>query len=630
MKIRRKHTKLLLLFLLSFSLARPAAAQDFEQLLQEVDVENLILQARQEGFIKNYISSLFQDFKSGEPFVMQGALGFNSRSYQAFGAASRQNPFAATINANVNISVYDKLNIPVSLLVSNQSTRSYYPSWRLIRGLIDGKLEEARHRLIRFGTSPSYKWIRLHAGHRSTTFSEFTLSQLNFLGGGAELTPGRLRLAGVYGRLAKARPTGLSLNTPHALSYQRIGYGVKAGYALGKIDPATGAADDFIDLILFTGKDDPNSLPLPADGFDEVLPQENQVLGLFFKRTLFEKAKLEIEAAGSALAPNAREAAIPGSYFPHPGFLFSHRPTALYRSALRAKVDFLGNGFSLGLNYNRVEPGFQSFGAFYFDTDSEEIAASASLALFNNRMLVNASGGVEQRNLFGTSPTTDGRFIYSAGLDYTPGAFSLGMSYSNNTNRVSYLLSDGLDSLIALIVTRDAGFNGSYTIIDKSENQHALNAVASFQTVADDFDEPAAGEGTQLFIGSLIYSLTLSNGAWNIAPRLSFTQNELGGSKVGRYGAGCAAKKTFLRNKLTTTLDASYFSLNLGGNNTANTLATRLSASLEIKKSQTISLNVGILNNRKGPSQGEKFSELAIGLGYSCNFLARSSKPQKR
>lgn len=631
MKKLRKHTKLLLALILSASLCGTATTQEFEQLLQEVDVENILLQARQEGFIKNYITSLFQDFKSGEPFAMQGALAFSSRSYQAFGAANRQNPFAATVNANVNISVYDKLNIPISALVSNQSTRSHYPSWRLVRGLIDGKLEEARHRLVRFGASPSYKWIRLHGGHRSMTFSEFTLSQLNFLGGGMELTPGRLRLAAVYGRLAKARPLNLSLNTPNAPSYQRTGYGIKAGCALGKVDPVTGAANDFIDLILFSGRDKPNSILPPADGFDKVLPQENQVLGVFLKRTLFEKVKLELEAASSAFVPNAREAVIPGASFPHPDFLFSHRQTAQYRSAVRGKVDFFGDGFSLGLNYNRVEPDFKSFGAFYFDTDSEEIAASASLALFKNKVLVNASGGVEQRNLFGTSPTTDGRAIYSASLAYAAGAFNLGLGYSNNSNRVTYLISDGLDSLIALIVTRDANFNGSYTIIDRSENQHAINLSGSFQKVTDNFDDPVVQGGTQLFIGNLIYSLTLSNGAWNIAPRFNFTQNELRGSRVNRYGAGCGVKKALLRNHLSATLDVSYFTLSLGDKNTTETIAARLGSALEIKKSQSIILNVGVLNNtNKGFPPRKKFSELVVGLGYSYTFLAGAAKSRKR
>ena len=454
----RKYTLILASSLVLGAGYHPLQAQGIEQMLQEIEVEDLLSQVKQQGFIKNYMSNLFQNFKSGEPLIIQGGVGVNSRSYRAFGLQNnRQNPFAGTINANVNISVYNKLNIPISALISNQSTQFRYPTWGLIRELIDEKINEASYRLVRFGTSPSYKWIRLHGGHRTMTFSDFTLSGLNFLGGGVELTPGRLRLSAMSGRLAKAQPFNISIGTPNFYSYHRTGHAIKVGYAFKSNDEEDNTSDDFIDLILFNGKDDPNSVEFPSDSLNVIFPQENQVLAIHLRRTVYEKVKMELEVASSAFTPDVQEGSIPGSPFPHSG-LFNNRQSTQYRSAIKGKIDFQGDGFILGLGYKRVEPEFKSFGAFYFDTDSEEITAGTSFGLFKNKVLINAVGGIEQRNVLNTSSTTDSRFIYATDLTFSDNAFNLGITYSNNTSRVVYVPSNEPDSLIALIVTQGRRF----------------------------------------------------------------------------------------------------------------------------------------------------------------------------
>src|SRR5690606_638628 len=53
---------------------------------------------------------------------------------------------------------------------------------------------------------PQYKWIRTYIGYNSMTFSNYTVAGHVFLGGGVELTPGKWRIAAMYGRLKKAVP----------------------------------------------------------------------------------------------------------------------------------------------------------------------------------------------------------------------------------------------------------------------------------------------------------------------------------------------------------------------------------------------------------------------------------------
>jgi hypothetical protein len=98
------------------------------------------------------------------------------------------------------------------------------------------------------------------------TFSNYTLSGHVFLGGGVELTPGKWRIAAMYGRLKKAVSVGeLDSLQYDNIAYKRMGYGLKVGY------------DDngnSISANIFTAKDDPNSvLFVPPES--QITPQQN-------------------------------------------------------------------------------------------------------------------------------------------------------------------------------------------------------------------------------------------------------------------------------------------------------------------------------------------------------------------
>lgn len=113
-------------------------------------------------------------------------------------------------------------------------------------------------------------------------FSKYTLSNLNFFGVGMMLEPDKLRVGAMYGRLAKAEPINLSLITPNLPVYQRIGWGTKIGYGDDKSS---------VDLILFTAKDDDQSISIPSTYVKQVSPEANLVLGVQLQKLFFEQIK---------------------------------------------------------------------------------------------------------------------------------------------------------------------------------------------------------------------------------------------------------------------------------------------------------------------------------------------------
>ena len=64
----REYAQLLLLVTIITTCCTPVRSQDINQMLEEVRVDNLMDQFKQQGFLKNYVSNLFNNFKSGDPY----------------------------------------------------------------------------------------------------------------------------------------------------------------------------------------------------------------------------------------------------------------------------------------------------------------------------------------------------------------------------------------------------------------------------------------------------------------------------------------------------------------------------------------------------------------------------------
>ncbi len=574
-----------------------------------------------EGFFKNYVKGMFKGFSDfGDPFMMSGGVGLNMRSYSAFGADSRQDPFFYSLNANANIRIY-KLNLPFSLMVSAKNTESAYPNIkeliRAFRNNVENKIENQKNRFVRFGVSPRFKWIKLHFGHRSMNFSQFTLANLNFLGAGMELTPGNLRISAMYGRLAKAEPIDLSLITPNIPVFERRGWGMKLGY---------GTNEEYIDLSLFKAEDDLSSIDIPEESPNQVAPEENLVIGINAQKTFLDNFNLKVEYATSAISPNAADASAPNK-FPHPGFLFDAKQTTEYKNALESSLDFQAKIFTVGVAYKRIDPNYRSLGAYFFNNDIEDYTANLSFGLFQNAVNANLSGGVQKNNLDNSQASTLTRFIGTANIAYTLNSFNLGLNYTNNSSDIAYLLDPELDSLNVIIVTQDAGVNASYSFQDKGNNQHVLTATANAQMVTDEVEDPMASAASQMFVANLVYNYALSESQWKFSLKGNYNQNELAQMIMRRYGGGFGISKSFLEGKINTGLDFNYFLMKNENTDDQGNINGQFRMSFKINDTMNLNMNANLLSTRKGSgSTATSFSELTGTLGYQYNFSINPSQ----
>lgn len=591
----------LLLLLITFGLFNDAKGQieDFENLEEVADT----------GFFKRYVTnkvkSFWDGYFGGDPFAMNGGIGINTRMYAANGIENRQSPFFWTINANVNFNIY-KFQVPFSALVSVNQFEITAPN---PNPQLPPLRQNLTNRFNRIGASPYYKWVKLHGGHRSMNFSEYTMSNLVYLGGGVDLTPNNWRVSAMYGRLAQAEPLDLSLITPNVPVFQRLGWGSKIGY---------GTNDQFIDVMIFKAWDDPNSIPTTDP--QEVFPNENMVIGIKGQKTLFEKFRLGVDFGRSALSPDLNDATMGNAPFP---FVFiEQRENTTYKNAFNTSFDYQGQGFVLGLKYRRIDPDYKSLGAYFFNNDIEDMTANTSFSLFEQKVQVAGSLGLQRDNLSQTKPSTLTRVIGSTNINYTKDAFNLGLNYSNYSSDVSYVLDQDLDSLNVVIVTQDLGFNGSYSIADTSGLQHTFTLAANFQDVTDDIQDATASATSQMFNANFVYSLTLPSG-WGINTNLNYNQNALSNTQTQRYGFGGGVSKNFLEGKINTQFNLNYFKTNIATGNLSNsTLNTRLGFNYNISEAHSLNANVTLMNRNRTLAAGgnEQFTETIGNVGYRFNF----------
>ena len=595
------------------------AACPFAAAAQITDDAEAAAAGRSTFFTENF-AGFFRGFRDfGDPAAVTGGIGLYTTHYWHDPddlVGPRQDPFFATLSADVNARFF-QLDMPVSFLVTAADADSPIPDGDDLSDIFSDSYAGRESRLVRFGVSPGYKWARLHLGHRAMDFSRFTLSDVNFLGAGAELTPGKVRLAGMYGRLARAEPIDLSLRTPNLPVYERRGWAAQAGY---------GDEQASVALTLFGARDDETSIPqgrLP-DSLRSVAPEENFVVGLTGQTLLFDRIRARLEVALSAISPDATlpELADPS----YPAFLFGETIATETNTAFDARIDYEGINYTAGLQLVRVDPNYRSFGTYFFTNDVVDFLANGTFGLLDGEMSVALSTGVQADNLELFDTLTLKRFVYSAAVDYVPGALSLSAAYSNNTSDIGYVLNQDFDSLTVVYVAQDASLSGSYTIAPEGGHTHVLSASGGVQSVTDDIADPVASSKSDLTFANVGYNFGSASGGWGAGVNLTYTAHDLRLYQVSYYGAGATLSKTFLDDRLSVALDGNYLTTDIATLSTTGTLQTGLGVGWQISDAFGVTLDVRRLGTAVVADDGltsvDPFTEYTgtLGLEYTFGF----------
>jgi hypothetical protein len=544
------------------------------------------------------IEDLKDMFGKGKPFKLTGGFSANSSLNTGNGMQGRA-PFIYYLNGSINLNIYGQLNLPFAFNLTNSGSSFRLPS-------IPNRLS----------LHPSYKWISGHIGDISMTFSPYTLSGHMFTGVGVDLQPEGWDFSIMYGRLLKA--VEYDAEAPSVLpSFKRMGYGVKAGKSGEKYQ---------IVINMLSAKDELASLAIAPDSFG-ISPMENLAGSISFLLKPVSFIEIGGEYALSFLTSDMRvgECAENGL---HKGWNGSNLTTSDYR-AYKANLDYVGANNRFGVRYEHIDPNYRTLGAYYFANDLENITLNAYQSLWQNKISINLSAGIEHDDLSNTKVSASSRFVGSAGLSFAPSErVNLNLSYSNfqtysnarsnfeQINQENPL--DRLDTLSFVQLSQSGGFNLSLITKKTEAELHNLNINIAYQDAANKQSGIfRPGSVTEMINGSTSYSWSFLKSGLTLNGALNINNSKIMNGNTLTWGPTMGLNSRFLDKKAMLSLSLSYNSGYLEGIKQHEVLICRLNSSYSPFQRSSITLSYDFQWRAITGRQSNNTSLLTAGYAYT-------------
>lgn len=556
------------------------------------------------GVVSNVYSQNLETIGKEKPLKISGGASLSQIFYTASGIDSRRDPYTYYGSGNINFNFYG-WNVPFSFSFSNQNTSFQQP-------------------FNRYSIHPTYKWITGHFGYTSMSFSPYTVSGHTFLGAGVDLAPeGKFKFSALYGRFLKAvQPDSVSENAAPP-SFDRFGYGFKASYV---------NEGDMLDFIVFRAKDDVNSIIyVPED--EGILPEENLVMSLGGTKQLFDHFAVKAEFATSAITRDVRATeADHSNLLSKFGSLFTSRTSSSYYSAFKSSLAYLATGYTLGVGYERVAPGYRTLGAYYFNNDLENITVNGATAILQGKVNVAVSAGTQRDNLDGTKISTMRRFVGSANVGYVPSQkLNLSLAYSSfqtYTNIRSQFVDvnqltpyDNLDTLNFTQISQNATLTALYMFGASESKRQTLNANFMIQDAADRQGDVSQNSGTRFYNMNTAYSLSLvpQNMVFSLSFNVSVNDSPM--IRSSTLGPIASVTRSFFDKKLRASLSLARNQSYSNGDILNIVTNARANGSLTVQKKHNLNLSLVMVNRQKKVEGGAaSFTEFTGTVGYAYSF----------
>lgn len=556
------------------------------------------------GIVNESTAQDLEAVRKAEPFSIRGTLSAGMWLYSAQGIASRRQPFSWYLTGAPVVSIYG-ITFPFTLTVSEQERRFAQP-------------------FNRYGVSPYYKWLTVHAGYRNVKFSDFTLAGVNMLGGGFEINSGgerygKLRIGAMAGRINRAVAEDTTSGDP--LRFNRYAVFKRSGYAF-KI--SVGTSSNYIDLLLFKGRDDTASIQRPVQNTG-ITPADNAVAGLKIHNTLFKKLTFDADVAASVFTSSlyARPIEKDNEDFAMlrsiGGLVEINASSGLYTAA-RAGLNY---GFGIGsiaAQYERIDQNFQSLGAFFFNNDNEQLTLSPTLSLLKNKLSVSGSYGVARDNLNGKKYATTLRTIGSANIAYLVNAkLNLSANIANFGTNQSRGTGDLFNDTTAIhIVNNSYGFNAGYTDTNK-QRMMSINLTTGYQDSNDQNRFTRDLTAVTSFYGYLSGMYMLLEKQTTLMVSLSYNDTKTPFQTIRTMGPVISAGRSFFDKKLRASVNATYFLRQTNAQADGSSLSGSASVAYTAGK-HTFTMGENVFVNSSKTGQTPSFTEIRTNLLYSYTF----------
>lgn len=536
-----------------------------------------------------------------KPFQFNGNVEARGMFYRASGIANRMQPFTYLLSGSPTATIYG-WTVPMSFTISKENKSFQQP-------------------FNQYGMSPTYKWVTLHAGHRSVNFSPYTLAGHTMLGGGFELNPGKIRVGFMYGRLNKATVIDTATQSLVPYAFTRKGFAAKLGY---------GTSENYFDLSFLHAKDDSSSVAdLNFPDKEKVFAASNSVLGYGGKVRLFRRFFFESDGAISVYTRDINSP-IQFDDVNDPALkklknIIKVNGTTEWFLAFSAGIGYSAKNYGLKVNYRRIEPEFKSMGAYFFTNDVENLTISPNFTLWKGKLRGSGSFGIEQDNVNLQKTSTTKRIIGNANVsaDLTE-RFGMDAYFTNFSNNQRPNTLRFADSLKIVQTTNNLSLMPRYTIFKETVTHMLLGSVS--MSKMNDYNSYYGTDAPSRNISTMQYMLNYNIGfpqkMLNIYASLNYSDLKSVDVKTSYAGGSVGASYAFFDKKLLASANCTFMN---GKNQGSHSLIVNGSGNISYKINKIQSIRTSLYWTKNNPGSTvtggyPSFSESRGELAYQINF----------
>jgi hypothetical protein len=519
-------------------------------------------------------------------------------------SGSYSKPYAYTLAANLNLSIYG-WSVPLSGIYSNRKWSYQQP-------------------FNQFSVNPSYKWIKLYIGYNSLSFSNYTLNGHRFFGGGIEITPTEhFKISAMAGRMQQRIFPDTTGNIVPA--YTRFGSGLKTEYTFGIGNIA---------FSTFYAKDNPNSLI----GYDSltVRPAENLTMSLSGNISLHQNIRINAEYSTS-IYTNDIQCDKTDKYKWIP--FYRARSSTYQYNAIKTAISYTSIIGSLGLGYERVDPGYATLGAYSTVNDFVNYTFNYSGQVIPEKLTFATSIGLQQDNLNNTKAQKNQQWVGSANIGFTPAkSVSTNISYSNFryythvkngfediNNTTPYTNTDTLDFTQ---ISQSIGCSVSINPQGSEFTKHSVIISSNIQLASQQQPDNTNQSDNQFYNGVLGYTYTRVKENLSISLNMNYNLNKADTIKTTTMGPSLSMRKLFFEKKMNTTLSLSYNQNRTGNQIQSDVTILRTGAGYTMQN-HNIDFNV-VWAKRNKRTENKRSNDLVFNLTYRYNFKGFSYSTGKK
>jgi hypothetical protein len=547
------------------------------------------------GNIHSIRAQDISDLNNRTPFRLSGELGLSTIFYSTEGRDAYRSPFTYIFTGSPTVSIYG-MDFPVQIRISEQE-------------------RDFRQPMNRIGLSPYYKWAKLHLGYQSLQYSKYTLNGHALTGIGFEVTPGNWNINYMRGTLLSAiSPNDFveDLEFKVQPTYKRTGQFLKLGY---------GTEKSALALVFVDAADISNSLPDSINGFS-ITPAENNIISLVGNHEITKGLVIDAEYAQSAYTDNANSEALEST--PQSagivGLIADRKNSTDIRSALEANIRYRGKVFSGKINYQRIDPNYNSMGAYFFLNDVEKISFDPSVKVGNGKINIAGSLGFQKNNLDQQKDRQTTRSIGSLRTQIRPFSnYNISLTYSNFGIAQSVMSTSMNPQEEVSQVTKNIGINQSFQWINNSQMHNALINIQK-QSLNDQNPNTAIFSDYDNLTIFGTYSFNYMPSRTGFTATYTFSEFENNTFSTVYEGPNFSIQQSLLKNKIRVSLTQSFLSNSRDSELIRKIRKTTLRLSLNLMQSHKISIRSHYNKSESFDEKITPFSEFKTELNYAYRF----------